>query len=548
MASTKEQTTAAAMNAPAPGEDDPSVRRFGISTSKLILEMAEERKVEPDVLCVQLKAELVAASTKKGRDGKPWCPEITNTHVLQYAAVAHEWGLNPFTKQISAWIKAGKLIVAVPIDGWVAIARRQPTFQRFEFIYHWVEGVEKVKNGKPNKDALEYITCRVWDSRYPEYPIAEIDEYMAECWLDTGPWGSHPFRMLRHKSLSQGVRVGYGVSGISDEDDAMRITADLEAEFELPELPPPPPSPDKSATSRLAAALEKKKAPEPTPEPPEPEKPATEPPAAPETQNSTCQSCGKIIVPATNGKCDGCAGVKQPEVIIDDEDHCCVCHKEIGKQVYITDNKEKGCCSKECLKQYYAAKGGNGSKPPVAAPPPQSPPEKSKPEPEPPKSANKVSMGQCSKCGQTTTRLELTANGGMCAFCAPGIPDRQSAAAGTEKDGADTGSPFKAPDKGESPQQPGGLDADTIAAARAIIGLYATRIKDKDVLVSKTSEAALILAYGDIEEADKWLEQLGAKTKKLSDYSEASLRVFLVQGQRALKEMLTPTDNTLPLS
>src|SRR3546814_15877124 len=46
---------------------------------------------------------------------------------------------------------------------------------------------------------------------------------MAECARSTGPWQSHPKRMLRHKAMIQCARIAFGFTGIFDEDEAQRI-------------------------------------------------------------------------------------------------------------------------------------------------------------------------------------------------------------------------------------------------------------------------------------------------------------------------------------
>jgi len=46
---------------------------------------------------------------------------------------------------------------------------------------------------------------------------------MAECRRGTGPWQSHPKRMLRHKAMIQCARLAFGYGGIYDQDEAERI-------------------------------------------------------------------------------------------------------------------------------------------------------------------------------------------------------------------------------------------------------------------------------------------------------------------------------------
>lgn len=555
---------------------------FGISTSELILEMAEKQRIQPDVLCVQLKSQLEAAST----DGI----KITNTHVLQYAAICQEWGLNPFTKEIAGWIKANRLVCAVPVDGWIAIARRQPTFERLEFVYTWVEGEEKSKNGTPNQNALESITTYVYDSTCPNCSLVKITEYMCECWLSTSTWKSHPFRMLRHKALAQGIRAAYGVSGIHDPDEAERITGNLEAEFETdyqaiaeslkdktPSADKPEPKP--KAEDRLRKALDKAAT------------EYTDPVDLNRPIIKTCQNCPKTIstekYDANNGKCDDCAGKKDKPVVEPTTypSSCCFCKETItieefrenkgkcvgcataeeaakdepppeptalsGKYIcqhcgepidgngYEIDSRSSRCCSKECLKKYYADK----SKPPPEEkePPKQQSPgdhraNTSNPHPARAGTIGKgITQGKCRDCKYDTPVLELTANNGRCSFCVV----KPAESSGKDQSAGPDGSPTADdPGAGDSPQTSDLVDKVTVDAAQGIIALAASRVTDQDLLVSKISEAALILSYGDLDGSQKWLTKLGVKTKALHEYSTGVQRGFLVQAQQHLKKLL----------
>ena len=51
----------------------------------------------------------------------------------------------------------------------------------------------------------------------------KVTEYFAECARATEPWKQFPRRMLRHKAVKEAVRVAFGISGITDEDEARDI-------------------------------------------------------------------------------------------------------------------------------------------------------------------------------------------------------------------------------------------------------------------------------------------------------------------------------------
>lgn len=118
--------------------------------------------------------------------------------------VANQYGLNPFTKEIYAFAKGGKVTPIVSVDGWARLV-----------------------NDNPNCDGIQFdeldgsATCRIYrkDRSHPTI----VTEYLAECKMGTEPWKKYPKRMLRHKAFIQCARMAFGFSGIYDEDEAHRI-------------------------------------------------------------------------------------------------------------------------------------------------------------------------------------------------------------------------------------------------------------------------------------------------------------------------------------
>ncbi len=99
----------------------------------------------------------------------------------------------------------------VGVDGWTRIINNHEAFDGMEF----------------EQDA-ESCTCKIYrkDRGHPTV----VTEYMTECRRDTGPWKSHPRRMLRHKAMIQAARLAFGYGGIYDQDEAERIRDMGEAE------------------------------------------------------------------------------------------------------------------------------------------------------------------------------------------------------------------------------------------------------------------------------------------------------------------------------
>lgn len=168
----------------------------------LVSTFAEKIGVEPAKLLTTLKQTVF----KQPKDGA----EISDAQMMALLAVANQYGLDPFAREIFAFPdKGGGIVPVVSVDGWVTIINSHPAFDGMEFFDH--------KTG----DKLEAITCRIYrkDRAHP----TEITEYMSECKRNTDPWNKSPSRMLRHKALIQCGRYAFGFSGIYDRDEAERI-------------------------------------------------------------------------------------------------------------------------------------------------------------------------------------------------------------------------------------------------------------------------------------------------------------------------------------
>lgn len=134
----------------------------------------------------------------------------SNEQMMALLVVAEQYGLNPWTKEIYAFEDKYKGIVpVVSIDGWVRIINERPELDFITFDY------------APDDSEDAWIECTI-GRKDRSRPIV-VREYLKECYRDTGPWKSHPRRMLRHKTLIQCARVAFGFAGIYDPDEAERI-------------------------------------------------------------------------------------------------------------------------------------------------------------------------------------------------------------------------------------------------------------------------------------------------------------------------------------
>jgi hypothetical protein len=164
----------------------------------LIAKVAAKYSVDPDKMLETLKA-----TAFKGEKDKP----VTNEQMMALLVVADQYNLNPWLKEIYAFPdQKGGIVPLVSVDGWTRIINDHPQLAGFAFEYD-VDG--------------EWVECII--ERKDRTQLIRVREYLRECRRNTGPWGTHPQRMLRHKALIQCARVAFGFAGIYDEDEGARI-------------------------------------------------------------------------------------------------------------------------------------------------------------------------------------------------------------------------------------------------------------------------------------------------------------------------------------
>jgi phage recombination protein Bet len=166
----------------------------------LIATMAQKYGVDADKMMHTLKATAfrVDASTEQ---------------LMALCIVANAYNLNPWTKEIYAFPDRNNGIVpVVGVDGWSRIINEHPQCDGIQF--------NEAEDGT-------WIECTIHrkDRKFP----TTVREHLSEVRRDTGPWKSHPRRMLRHKALIQCARIVFGFAGIYDPDEADRIIESVPA-------------------------------------------------------------------------------------------------------------------------------------------------------------------------------------------------------------------------------------------------------------------------------------------------------------------------------
>jgi len=166
----------------------------------LLAKLGTKFGVEPTKMLTTLKA-----TAFKG--------DVSNEQMMALLIVADQYGLNPWTKEVYAFPdKNNGIVPVVGVDGWSRIINTHAMFDGMEFV----DGPADDKSGMP-----EWIECVIYrkDRAHP----VRTREYMAECKRGTGPWQSHPRRMLRHTETIQCARLAFGFVGIYDQDEAERM-------------------------------------------------------------------------------------------------------------------------------------------------------------------------------------------------------------------------------------------------------------------------------------------------------------------------------------
>lgn len=134
----------------------------------------------------------------------------SDEQMMALLVVANQYQLNPFTKEIFAFEDKHKGIVpVVSVDGWLRIINSHPQLESLEYEYG------------EDDEAGPWVECII--TRKDRTKPVRVREYLSECRRETGPWKSHPRRMLRWKATIQGGRVAFGFAGIYDQDEADRI-------------------------------------------------------------------------------------------------------------------------------------------------------------------------------------------------------------------------------------------------------------------------------------------------------------------------------------
>ncbi len=144
------------------------------------------------------------------------CSGAGDEHFAVLMMVADQYNLNPMLKQLYLMETKKGVQAVIPVDGWVPLLVNYHEYLAHDVVLIW--------DGEPFKSKCVAATCRIWTKTRQKMLMGpfEHSEMMEECYRDTGPWKSHPTRMLGHKAVIQATRRAFGIY-VMDEDEARNI-------------------------------------------------------------------------------------------------------------------------------------------------------------------------------------------------------------------------------------------------------------------------------------------------------------------------------------
>ncbi len=219
---------------------------------------------------------------------RPGAPVATNEQLAALIVICNRYELDPFVRQIYCFIKDGILTPIVGVDGFAAIASRDPRYLGVSFE----ESPEEVTtaDGKATGPAWVEATIQM---AAPRTPI-KVRERFTECYRNTTPWNDMPYRMMRHKAFIQAVRIALGLTGIYDHDEGEKIVNAQEPINATPE-----PAKSKALAEKLQDKAKQIAAPEPAP--------------VSAVLDGKCSTCGGDIEASPDGPyCKKCGVVSAP--------------------------------------------------------------------------------------------------------------------------------------------------------------------------------------------------------------------------------------------
>lgn len=164
-----------------------------IESAPLTQDLATQYRVTPRELIKTIKAQCFPGGA------------ASDAQLVMFLTVCRERKLNPFMKEVYAFMQGGKMQIGVEIDGWIRKANEHPMYDGCSFDDTYVN------------DKLFSVTCKIFrkDRKHAGEYTALFSEWNVP---SSQPWKDKPRHMLGVKAFNQCARFTLGLTGISDEE------------------------------------------------------------------------------------------------------------------------------------------------------------------------------------------------------------------------------------------------------------------------------------------------------------------------------------------
>ena len=150
---------------------------------------------------------LTALKNTYFRAGKGEEP-LNDGELMAACSVCKKYGLDPFLREVHATRAGGRLLIMVGLDGWIRQCQNSPQYDGMD-----PPSYEYDESGK-------LVSCTTTIYRKDQSHPTSYTAFLSEWKKNSPPWQAQERHMLFVKSLKNCIRLGFGISGLDNEDPA----------------------------------------------------------------------------------------------------------------------------------------------------------------------------------------------------------------------------------------------------------------------------------------------------------------------------------------